>query len=103
MNTTGRDYKREAETESDERKRNRAARNRARRKIRKQLTEKHGAAVADKMMNGKDVDHKKPLSQGGSATSSSNLRLRDPSENRSDKGTIFRGKKTTRPKDPMKD
>ena len=103
MNTTGRDYKREAATESDERRANRAARNRARRKVRKQLTAKHGAAVADRMMDGMDVDHKKPLSQGGSKTASSNLRLRDPSENHSDKGSIFKGKKTTRPKNPLKD
>lgn len=103
MNTTGRDYKREAATESDERKRNRAARNRARRKVRNQLTEKYGAAQADRMMQGKDVDHKKPLSQGGAKTSDSNLRLRSEHANRADKGTIFKGKKTTRPKNPLKD
>jgi hypothetical protein len=98
-----RDYARESETESDERKRNRAARNRARRKVRKQLTEKHGAAVADKMMANKDVGHKKALALGGSKTNLSNLKLQDPSENRSDKRGLFTGKKTTRPKNPLKD
>ncbi len=101
MNTTGRDYTNERLNESPERKRNRALRNKARRDLLRQLTEKHGAAVAKRMMEGKDVDHKKPLAQGGSARLS-NLRLRDPKENQSDKGTIFKGKKTTRPKNPRK-
>ena len=34
---------------------------------------------------GKDVDHKKPLRSGGSIKKS-NLRLRDPAENRGDNG-----------------
>lgn len=97
-----RDYKREAALESPARRRARAQRNKARRDVARQLTEKHGAAVAAKMMEGKDVDHKKPLSQGGSANSK-NLRLRDASENRADKGTIFKGKHTTRPKNPKAD
>ena len=50
---------------------------------------------------GKDVDHKKPLALGGSS-SKSNLRLRSQHANRSDKSTIFKGKKTTRPKNPRK-
>ena len=101
MNTTGRDYKREAKTESPERRKHRAERNKARRAFHRQLTDKYGEAVADKMMKGKDVDHKKPLSQGGS-TKMSNLRLRSEHSNRADKGTIFKGKKTTRPKNPLK-
>jgi hypothetical protein len=68
----------------------------------KRLSEKHGAAVAKRMMEGKDVDHKKPLAQGGSY-GVGNLRLRDSKENQSDKGTIFKGKKTTRPKNPLRD
>lgn len=94
-----RDYVRERLNESPERKRFRRERQKARRAVTRQLTEKHGAAVADKMMSGRDVDHKKPLSQGGS-NRPSNWRLRDDNANRADKGTIFRGKKTTRPKDP---
>ncbi len=97
-----RDYTRERLNESPERKRARAARNKARRDKLRQLTEKHGAAKAAQMMKGKDVDHKKPLSQGGS-NRLSNLRLRDPKENQSDKGTIFKGRRTTRPKNPRKD
>lgn len=102
MNTTGRDYKREAATESPKRKKQRAERNRARRAMLRQLTDKHGAAVAKRMMEGKDVDHKKPLAQGGTSKMS-NLRLRSQKANRSDKGTIFKGKRTTRPKNPLKD
>jgi hypothetical protein len=96
-----RDYTRERLNESQARKDGRAARNRARRKVLNQLTEKHGRAVAERMMKGKDVDHKKPVAQGGS-NSMSNLRLRDRKENQSDKGTIFKGKRTTRPKNPRK-
>lgn len=96
-----RDYKRESATESPQRRKARAARNKARRDMFKQLSAKHGTAVAREMMAKKDVDHVKPLSQGGS-NKLSNLRLRDPSKNRADKGTIFRGKKTTRPKNPLK-
>lgn len=94
-----RDYAREAALESPARRRARAERKRARRLVEKNLTAKYGAAVAHKMMAGKDVDHKRPLSQGGSSKIS-NLRLRNASENRADKGTIFKGKKTTRPKNP---
>ena len=94
-----RDYVQERLNESPQRKKARAMRNKARRDMLRQLTEKHGAAIADKMMSGRDVDHKKPLSQGGS-NRPSNWRLRDDNANRADKGTIFRGKKTTRPKSP---
>jgi hypothetical protein len=100
MNTTGRDYKRERATESDHRRQARSNRNKARRIMLAHLTKKHGAEQARRMMAGKDVDHITPDAQGG-ATTIGNLRLRDPHANRSDKGTIFKGKKTTRPKDPI--
>lgn len=101
MNTTGRDYDRERETESPKRRRDRALRNKARRDMLRQLTEKHGRAIAERMLDGRDIDHIKPLSQGGS-NKRSNLRIRDRKENQSDKGTIFSGRKTTRPRDPLK-
>lgn len=94
-----RNYAREAALESPERRRLRAERKRARRDVERRLTQKYGAAVAARMMAGKDVDHKRPLSQGG-GSSAGNLRLRDPHANRADKGTIFKGRKTTRPKHP---
>lgn len=96
-----RDYKREALLESPKRRRDRAARNKARRDVMRKLTEKHGKAVAERMMAGKDVDHKKPLSEGGS-NNPSNWRLRDATDNRSDKH-MFKGKRTTRPKNPERD
>lgn len=94
---TKRDYKRERSLESPARKKARAARNRARYDMLKELTAKYGKKKAEEMMKNKDVDHKKPIAQGGT-NKRSNLRLRDPKENSSDKGTIFNGKKTTRPK-----
>ena len=94
-----RDYVRERLNESPARREARNERHRARRLMLKKLTAKYGAAVAARMMEGKDVDHKKPAAQGGKTTLS-NLRLRDEHENRADKGTIFKGKRTTRPKDP---
>jgi len=102
MNTTGRDYRREQATESPARKRGRAARNRARRKYRNALIARHGVAVADRMMRGKDVGHKKAFVKGG-GINLSNLKLQDPGDNRSDKKGIFEGKRTTRPKNPEKD
>jgi hypothetical protein len=97
-----RDYKHEASLESPERKKARSDRNKARRLKFKQLSARHGPAVAKRMMEGKDVDHKKPVALGGK-TKLSNLRLRDPSENSSDKRKLFAGKRTTRPKNPKKD
>ena len=91
-----RNYSREASLESPQRKEARRKRQRARYAVMKKLTEKHGATKAKSMMAGKDVDHKKQLIHGGS-NAHSNLRLRDPSENRSDK-SMFKGKRTTRPK-----
>lgn len=99
---TGRDYKREKQTESKERMQHRSNRNKGRRIMLAHLTKKHGAEKARAMMQGKDVDHVKPLAQGGGITIG-NLRLRKPLANQSDKGTIFKGKKTTRPKNPTKD
>jgi len=102
MNTTGRNYKREQEGESKERKAGRAARNRARRKMFNHLAAKHGKAVAERMMEGKDVGHKKAHALGGSINIS-NLKLQDPKENQSDKRGLFDGKRTTRPKNRLKD
>lgn len=71
-----RDYSQEKVT-SDARgeKVKRAERNRARRIMVKKGMVKPG--------DGKDVDHKVALSQGGAATAVSNLRVRDDSANRS--------------------
>lgn len=67
----------------------------------KNLTEKYGATQASHMMAGKDVDHKKSLAEGGS-NNPANLRLRDAHNNRADKH-MFKGKRTTRPKNPERD
>lgn len=69
-----RDYQEEYASESESRRENRAKRNRARR-----MAKAFYGATAIK---GKDVDHKKPLDQGGS-NKIENLRPRDPSKNRS--------------------
>lgn len=76
-----RDYKAEYE-QSDgtpERKKARAARNKARRMMEKANGSKNIPA-------GMDVDHKVPLSKGGTTTAS-NLRLRSAKKNRSYKRT----------------
>ena len=74
-----RDYKAEyAKYHSKpEQKKNRAKRNAARREAEKDGKVKKG--------DGKDVDHKKKLSQGGS-NSKSNTRVRSKSANRADNG-----------------
>jgi hypothetical protein len=59
---------------SPEQKKNRAARNAAR----AAMAKKHGKEA----LRGKDVDHKKPLSKGGS-NGTSNLRVVSKSTNRS--------------------
>lgn len=87
-----RDYKKEYQNESPARKRARAARNRARLKVYKKLKEKYGAAKAKKMMSSVDVDHIKPIVSGGD-NALSNLRLRDPSENRADKSFLRKRKR----------
>lgn len=62
---------------SPEQKKKRAMRNKARRQAEKEGRVKKG--------DGKDVDHKKPLRNGGS-NSKSNTRVRSRSANRADNG-----------------
>lgn len=69
-----RDYKQEAANESKERREQRTERHRARRVVERVL----GPAA----IKGKDVDHKTPLSHGGTGALA-NLRVTDPSVNRS--------------------
>lgn len=72
-----RDYSKQGEGKYDSQpkvKKRRAARNKARRQLMKEGKVHKG--------DGKDVDHKKPLSKGGS-TSRSNLRVQSASKNRS--------------------
>lgn len=71
-----RDYKKEYQSYhgSEEQKKNRAKRNAARSKLMKAGRVHKG--------DGKDVDHNKPLSKGGSNTAS-NLRVKAKSSNRS--------------------
>ena len=73
-----RDYKKEYETYqgTEEQKKNRAQRNKARR----MMVREGRAAKGD----GKDVDHITPLSKGGTSAKT-NLRLRSKTANRSDK------------------
>lgn len=75
---TPRDYKKEYREYQGkpEQIRNRAARNKAR----AEMAKKVGASA----IRGKDVDHKVPLSKGGS-TRASNLRVRSVHANRGDK------------------
>lgn len=70
-----RNYVQERKTESAARKKQRSQRNQARAMMKKKL----GAAA----IKGKDIDHKKPLSQGGAPVSLANLRVLSPSANRS--------------------
>ena len=69
-----RNYKQEAAAESPERKKQRAERNQARRMMIKAGKAHRG--------DGKDIDHIKPLSQGG-ANVPSNLRVRSKHANES--------------------
>lgn len=69
-----RDYAAEAAAESDTRRRQRAMRVKARRAFEK--------ALGHPIPAGQDVDHKKPLSKGGS-NKPSNLGLQSASSNRS--------------------
>lgn len=62
----------------------RVARNKARRIIKKELTKRHGASKASSLMKGKDVDHKRPLRSGGTTTRK-NIRLMSRSKNRAKK------------------
>lgn len=74
-----RDYKREYEKYQGkpEQKKKRAARNKARRQAIRDGRARKG--------DGKDVDHKNPLRNGGS-TATSNTRVRSRSANRADNG-----------------
>lgn len=69
-----RDYKQEAATESKDRRQYRSERNKARR-----MAE---AFYGRQAIAGKDIDHIRPLDQGG-RTTKENIRPRDPSANRS--------------------
>jgi len=73
-----RDYQHEYAIESPQRKKFRAKRNAARRELISEGVVRKG--------DGKDVDHKVPLSQGG-GTSRSNLRAQSAHSNRSYKRT----------------
>lgn len=70
-----RNYRQEAATEDNARKRARADRNAARRKLIKEGLVHRG--------DGKQVDHITPLSKGGSGRKRSNLRVRDQHANSS--------------------
>lgn len=70
-----RNYRQEAATEDDDRKKARADRNAARRKMIKEgLVHRN---------DGRQVDHIKPLSKGGSGRSRGNLRVRSQKANSS--------------------
>ena len=69
---------------SPARKKARAARNKARRQAERDGKVRKG--------DGKDVDHKKPLSKGGS-TKKSNTRVRNAKSNRSAGGKMNKGRK----------
>jgi hypothetical protein len=81
---SSKNYKRNYKEEYDryhaspEQRKNRAARNKARREVEKKV----GKAA----LRGKDVDHKRPLSKGG-GNSKGNLRIRSKRANRSFKRT----------------
>lgn len=75
MTNGKRDYSKQAKYDSKPSvKKDRAARNSARRRLMREGVVKKG--------DGKDVDHKRPLSKGG-GNSRSNLRARSASSNRS--------------------
>jgi hypothetical protein len=97
MSAKKRDYAREVSLRPKSYNKDKAARARVRYAMLKKLTAKYGAEEAKRMMEGKDVDHIKPISQGGDGDSLKNVRLLDRSANRADK-KMFKGKRTTRPK-----
>ena len=88
---TKRDYRQEydAYQGTDEQKRNRAKRNSARRKLAREGRVSKG--------DGKDVDHKKPISKGGT-NGGSNLRVVDSAKNRSFSRNADRSVKRNSPK-----
>ena len=73
-----RNYQQEYANDSPERRKQRAMRNKARRMLMREGLVKKG--------DGKDVDHKKPLSQGG-GVQRGNLRVQSAHANRSYKRT----------------
>ena len=79
--STGRDYSKD-KIYNKKTVKDRVLRNAARREMTEFLTKKHGAKTAKKLMRNMDVDHKKPVSQGGT-NRLSNLRLQSKSKNRS--------------------
>lgn len=101
MSPNKRNYVNERLNESPQRKVARNNRNKARRMVLAQLTAKYGSIRAHQMMKGRDDDHKRPIALGGKNTMS-NLRLRSHKANISDKSNIFKGRRTTRPKNPRK-
>lgn len=96
-----RDYVRERLNESPQRKRFREERNQARAMVLDHLTLKYGETKAKAMIKGRDVDHIKALALHGKNVIS-NTRIRSKHANRADKSTIFKGRKTTRPRNPRK-
>jgi 5-methylcytosine-specific restriction endonuclease McrA len=77
-----RPYKKEWEQQKTrDEKKSRAARERARYHMDKDGVDKNNNGKAD-AREGKDIDHKKPLSKGGT-NSRSNLQVKHPSKNRS--------------------
>lgn len=81
--STGRDYSYDAQYNKRTVK-DRVARNKARRMKKKELESRHGKKKAAEMMKGKDVDHKRPIKNGGKTTKK-NIRLMSASKNRARK------------------
>ena len=80
--STGRDYSYDKKYQSSPQQvKNRVARNKARRQTKASLVKKHGKAKAASILNGKDVNHIKPLSKGG-GNSKKNRELISASRNR---------------------
>lgn len=78
--STGRDYTYD-KAYNKRTVKDRVARNKARAMVKKKLAKKYGKKKAASMMNGKDVDHRKAIKQGGKSVLS-NLRLQSKSKNR---------------------
>lgn len=78
-----RDFKREYELQKKRGDtKGQLERQRARRLLDKKKADKNKNGKAD-VREGKDIDHKKPISKGGKSNSN-NLRIRNRSKNRSD-------------------
>lgn len=78
--STGRDYTKD-KLYNKKTVKQRSQRNKARREMEVFLTKKYGKTRASAMMKNKDVDHKKPISTGGT-NKITNLRLQSKSINR---------------------